>query len=178
MSVSFLACSHLGAIFISPLQSLKIFIFTAGCNCTIGVCPLGCSSNNLNMSYYARRGGDRGSGRIQGSGGRGGYAMRGRSGLPPRGPLGVSSRPSARTIAKARPKLSLCYLFMVRFLNKVENWMRRASVCFRYMEGAGITVMLSLMWPPLVRASLHYLEAWRGRHNFGICLTRNHAGRA
>ncbi|PAN35391.1 hypothetical protein PAHAL_6G205300 [Panicum hallii] len=53
------------------------------------------------MSYYARRGGDRGSGRIQGSRGRGGHALRGRSGLPPRAPLGVSSRPSARTIAKS-----------------------------------------------------------------------------
>ncbi|KAK8451147.1 hypothetical protein SEVIR_6G160000v4 [Setaria viridis] len=53
------------------------------------------------MSYYARRGGDRGTGRIQGSGGKGGHALRGRSGLPPRGPLGVSSRPSARTIAKS-----------------------------------------------------------------------------
>ncbi|TVU05801.1 hypothetical protein EJB05_48984 [Eragrostis curvula] len=58
------------------------------------------------MSFYNRRGGERGNGRIQGSGGRGGHVMRGRSGLPPRGPLGVSSRPSARTIAKSfsRPK--------------------------------------------------------------------------
>lgn len=53
------------------------------------------------MSYYERRGGDRGSSRIQGSGGRGGHVLRGRSGLPPRGPLGVNSRPSARTIAKS-----------------------------------------------------------------------------
>ncbi|KAL6862404.1 hypothetical protein ACP4OV_016745 [Aristida adscensionis] len=53
------------------------------------------------MSFYARRGGDRGSGRMQGSGGRGGHVLRGRSGLPPRGPLGVNSRPSARTIAKS-----------------------------------------------------------------------------
>ncbi|KAM3392844.1 hypothetical protein ACQJBY_013799 [Aegilops geniculata] len=51
------------------------------------------------MSFYARRGGDRGSERFQG-GGRGGYAMRGRSGLPPRGPLGINARPSARIIAK------------------------------------------------------------------------------
>jgi THO complex subunit 4 len=61
------------------------------------------------MSYYERRGGDRGSGRIQGSGGRGGHVLRGRSGLAPRGLLGVNSRPSARTIAKARPNLSLCF---------------------------------------------------------------------
>ncbi|BAT05524.1 Os08g0427900 [Oryza sativa Japonica Group] len=72
------------------------------------------------MAYYARRGGDRvsGGGRVQGGGGggggggRGGYVLRGRSGMPPRGPLGlgVNSRPSARTIAKARPpKLTLCF---------------------------------------------------------------------
>jgi THO complex subunit 4 len=61
------------------------------------------------MSFYDRRGGERVNGRIRGSGGRGGHVMRGRSGLPPRGPLGVNSRPSARTIAKARPKLSLCF---------------------------------------------------------------------
>ncbi|KAM3372758.1 hypothetical protein ACQJBY_019568 [Aegilops geniculata] len=53
------------------------------------------------MSFYARRGGDRGSERFQGGGGRGGYAMRGRSGLPPRGPLGINARPSARIIAKS-----------------------------------------------------------------------------
>ncbi|XP_015649901.1 THO complex subunit 4D isoform X2 [Oryza sativa Japonica Group] len=63
------------------------------------------------MAYYARRGGDRvsGGGRVQGGGGggggggRGGYVLRGRSGMPPRGPLGlgVNSRPSARTIAKS-----------------------------------------------------------------------------
>jgi THO complex subunit 4 len=60
------------------------------------------------MSFYDRRGGERGHGRIRGSGGRGGH-VRGRSGLPPRGPLGVNSRPFARTIAKARSKLSLCF---------------------------------------------------------------------
>ncbi|KAM0905754.1 hypothetical protein ACQ4PT_017186 [Festuca glaucescens] len=53
------------------------------------------------MSFYARRGGDRGSDCFQGGGGRGGHVMRGRSGLPPRGPLGINARPSARIIAKS-----------------------------------------------------------------------------
>ncbi|KAG8087253.1 hypothetical protein GUJ93_ZPchr0010g9110 [Zizania palustris] len=79
------SCSTFGVV-ISLLETCPIFLLT---------------ETTLDMAYYARRGGDRFNGRIQGGGGRGGYVQRGRSGMPPRGPLGVNTRPSAHTIAKS-----------------------------------------------------------------------------
>lgn len=97
-------------VYTSLTRNSKVIICSAGCHFVVGdLFYLLVIETTLDMAFYARRGGDRVSGRIQGGSARGGHVLRGRSGLPSRGPLGVNTRPSARTIAKARPKLTLCF---------------------------------------------------------------------